>query len=304
MSQYQYNKTHLSFKNSKAIDDSDVANFLKKLNFNINDVLRDENVTNQFCSEYVSWIRSGKLNTIIGLDEFKFASFSQATTEAFDKFYIKNSKRRFRCFRGEYLYHSIGWRTSHDWCYIEDDNLKSNDAVVISVPFADTGNEHVSMVSVLNRCSELNIPVLIDCVYYTISSGTSVDLTYSCITDVTFSLSKTFPVAHARIGVRLTREDCDDLLFVYEKSGYTNRLSARLGLELIRQFSVDYMVEKYKSKQEKICDYLGISPSKTVLFGIAPIDKFVECNRGGNTNRLGLNAFLTKDLSELQAFAK
>ena len=300
MSKYQYDNKRLPFGHSKAINDDAVLNELRYLNFDFVDVLSDNVVTKQFCFEYVNWIKSSSLNTLIGVDEYKYAVFSQGTSEAFDKFYLKNSNRRFRCFRGEYLYHKLAWRDSYNWCYIEDADLDANDAVVISVPFADTGSKHLETEAILSKCTELGIPVLVDCAYYSISSNITVDLTHPCITDVTFSLSKMFPVAHARIGVRLTRNDCDDLLFVYDKAEYTNRISATLGLELIRTFSADYIVNKYKPVQEEYCKFLDVCPSDTILFGIAAKDKFTEYNRGCNTNRLGLHNFLNKDLTFLK----
>lgn len=300
MSKYQYDNKHLPFGHSKAINDASVLTVIKGINFNYADILSNDTINKKFCSEYVDWIKSSNLNSLIGIDDFKYTVFSQGTSEAFDKFYLKNSKRRFRCFRGEYLYHKLAWRDSYDWAYIEDDELDSNDAVIISVPFADTGSKHLDTEAVLHKCTELRIPVLIDCAYYSISSNIRVDLTHPCITDVTFSLSKMFPVAHARIGIRLTREDCDDLLFVYDKSEYTNRISAALGLELIRTFSPEYIVKKYKPVQEKFCEYLGVCPSNTVLFGIALKDQYNEYNRGCDTNRLGLHNYLNKDITFLK----
>jgi hypothetical protein len=300
MRKYQYDNKGLPFGHSKAINDNDVLAVLNNCKFNFADILSDNVINNQFCFEYVNWIKSSSLNTLVGIDEYKYAVFSQGTSESFDKFYLKNSKRRFRCFHGEYLYHKLAWRNSYDWCYIEDAELDANDAVIISVPFADTGCKHLETDKILSRCTELGIPVLIDCAYYSISSNIIVDLTHPCITDVTFSLSKVFPVAHARIGVRLTRDDCDDLLFVYDKAEYTNRVSAALGLELIRTFPADYIVNKYKTIQETYCKYLDICPSDTVLFGIAAQGKYTEYNRGCDTNRLGLHNFLNKDLATLK----
>jgi hypothetical protein len=49
------------------------------------------------------------LNCITGIDSFDQVDYSQGTTESFDHFYIKHPQRRFRCFRGEYLYHQLVW---------------------------------------------------------------------------------------------------------------------------------------------------------------------------------------------------
>ncbi len=242
-----------------------------------------------FCKKYREWILSTTLNKVSGLENFPCAVYSNATTEVFDKFYMKNNKRRFRCFRGEYVYHQIAWRNHWpDWKFLEDDKLEKNDAVVISLPFSDTGSKHLQMDDLLSQCSNLKIPVLVDCAYFGVCSNIEFDFSHSCITDIAFSLSKTFPLAYARIGMRLTRVDDDDSLLMLHKIGYTNRFGAALGLELIEKYSPDYIVNKYKKAQLDLCKNLGIEPSDTVLFGIDFSNRYPEYNRGGPTNRLGL----------------
>jgi len=242
-----------------------------------------------FCKKYLEWIRSTKLNSIQGLEKFPFLAYANGTTEAFDKFYIKNNKRRFRCFRGEYVYHQVTWRNNWpDWKFLEDAPLHENDAVIISLPFSDTGNEHSMMQSVLEQCSQLGIPVLVDCAYFGVCANINFNFDYDCITDITFSLSKAFPLAYARIGMRLTRIDDDDGLLMLQKIGYTNRISAALGTKIIEKYSPDYIVNKYSQKQQMLCDELGIVPSNTVTFGLDYDNRYPEYNRGTATNRLGL----------------
>ena len=287
---YTYDKKHLPFGHSTAVNDSAVLDVIKTISLeNFSDV----DINRKFCKEYLEWIKRHP-NTAKGLDEFKYAVYSHGTSEAFDKFYLKNLNRRFRIFRSEYLYHQLAWRNSNlDWKYIDDARLEKNDAVIISYPFADTGNKHELMDFILHNCTALGIPVLIDCAYYTISTGLEFDFTHKCITDITFSLSKMFPVAHARIGMRLTREDDDDTLFVYEKANYQNRLGAILGLELIKNFEPDYIVNKYKDTQIKFCNLTNTQPSSTVLFGLGN-EQWDNYNRGGITNRLSFHNYLDK----------
>jgi histidinol-phosphate/aromatic aminotransferase/cobyric acid decarboxylase-like protein len=263
-------------------------------------VLNDTGIVDRFCSQYTEWLLSSTNHSIHGLEDFKIAVYSQGTTESFDKFYMRHNTRRFRCFKTEYMYHQLAWRNGWpNWKYLEDDSLDKNDAVIISMPFADTGDKHRLQEQVLNECDRLGIPVLIDCAYFSISTGIDMDFTHPCITDVTFSLSKAFPIAHARIGLRLTRIDDDDTLFVYQKSFYNNRLGAALGLEFLNNFTSDYVPNKYREKQAEFCNLLNIVPSKTVLFGIAD-SGWNEYNRGGQTNRLSLHKYLHMDVEQFK----
>ena len=277
-------KRQLLYGESTAILDADVLSSINLTSINLT-----TDCTAEFCSSYKKWILSSKLNSIHGLDQFPFMCYSNGTTEAFDKFYIKNHTRRFRCFRGEYVYHRLTWRNSWpNWTWLDDECLDPNDAVVISLPFSDTGNAHSLHEALLDKCDELGIPVLVDCAYFGICEGLNFNFNHMCITDITFSLSKVFPVAHARIGMRFTRIDDDDPLFVVNKIGYTNRIGPQIGLQLINKFSPDYIYIKYRDRQLEICKDLNVIPSRTVLFGIGG-EQWAEYNRGTATNRLSFN---------------
>ena len=291
-------RQHLPFGHSSAILDTDTVALLGSLSPTLIDVLYNTTINDVFCRKYLDWINSGTLNTISGLEKFPIKCYSNGTSEAFDKFYMKHSTRRLRCFRGEYMYHQLAWRSSHpgNWSFLEDDVLDDNDAIVISLPFADTGDEHQLYQTLLTDCDRLKIPVLVDCAYYGICSNINFNFDYACITDIVFSLSKMFPVSHARIGMRLSREDDDDSLQVYNKSLYTNRLGAYIGMEFIQHFSPDYIVNKYKVAQERMCLQSNTTVSNTVLFGIDD-SKYPEYNRGRATNRLSFHKFFHVDNS-------
>jgi hypothetical protein len=250
--------------------------------------IHSSTIIDEYLNSYDSWIKSTQKNTFIGLDQFKYKCYSNGTSESFDKFYLFNSRRRFRCFSGEYMYHKLAWRNGFLWKYLEDDELRENDAVVISLPFADTGDKHILYDSLMDQCTKLGVPVLVDCAYFGICEDVEFNLTYPCITEVTFSLSKTFPVAYARIGIRYSKIDTDDTMFVYGKIHYNNKLGAHLGIKYLTKFSPDYISNKYKQKQKEFCEVLNVKPSKIVLFGIGG-DEWKEYNRGGNTNRLSFH---------------
>lgn len=292
MKQISSDKRSMPFGSSSNILDPSTLACLENYRPNLLEIFNETGLTDNFCQKYRDWIISTKLNSFVGIDQFPYTSYSNATSESFDKFYMKNNKRRFRCFKAEYVYHQVAWRNGWpDWRYIEDEELDANDAVVISYPFSDTGNKHPKQDEILGKCSAMGIPVLLDCVYSHVASGLEFDLSYPCITDVTFSLSKVFPLSFARVGMRLTRIDDDDTMFVYQKISYNNRLGAALGLHFINEFDVDYIVEKYKPVQENFCRILDVSPSNTVFFATGD-DRYSQYNRGGPTNRLSFHRFM------------
>ena len=116
----KYNRTHMPFGNAFAVADEEVMKFYTQ-DANPSISLLDENIHTKFLSEYQAWIMQTTNNRVLGLDEYKYACYTNGTTEAFDKFYAKHSTKRFRFFEGEYLYHRLSCRNNnYDWDYIED----------------------------------------------------------------------------------------------------------------------------------------------------------------------------------------
>jgi len=287
-------KRAMDFGSAFAVQDPATMKVLRN-NYNFTD-LNSDSIIDEYLHDYDAWIKSGTLNSFVGLGDFDYKCYSNGTTEAFDKYYMKNAQRRFRCFRGEYMYHKLAWRDKFSWEYLEEAPLHKNDAVVISLPFADTGNKHTEYHSLMRKCSSMGVPVLVDCAYYGACRNIKIDVAYPCITDVVFSLSKTFPVAYARIGIRYTRTDDDDTMFVYHKINYNNKIGALIGMEYFKRFSPDYIPQKYIDKQQEFCNILNVEPSDTVLFGIDYNNKYNHYNRGGNSNRLSFHKQYIKGL--------
>jgi len=294
----KYDRRNMPFGNAFAVADPAVVRHLKSMNVSMIDVLEDEDIHSKFLEKYQQWILTTQNNTVIGLEQYSYACFSNGTTEAFDKFHAKHSTKRFRFFKGEYLYHRLSCRNNnYDWSYLEEGPVQDNDVVIVSLPFSDTGSMHISMDVILDQCDALGVPVLLDCAYFGVCSGIKFDLTRKCITDVTFSLSKSLYAAHLRIGMRLTRIDDDDQLFVTNKIGYVNKVSAAIGTELIKNFSPDYIYNTYKDRQKLYCDILNVDASSCVLFGIGGLP-WNEYNRDRETNRLSFHKFLPNDCTE------
>lgn len=289
------NLKHLPYGGAEAVVDLSAIGFVQTVGQAMlaSNCLLDRNIHTEFVNEYRNWILSSKLNQVKGLEEFPIAAYSNGTTEAFDKFYLKNRTRRFRCFKGEYMYHQASWRNYFpDWKFIDDEVISENDAVVISLPFSDLGEEHPNMQAVLDKCAELGVPVLVDCAYFGICKDITFNFTHPAITDLTFSLSKFLPVAHLRIGIRFTRYDDDDSLLVSHKTQYVNRLGCAVGLEVFKNYTPDTVYTKFVSHQVDLCNKLGVTPSKCVIFGLDYNNLYPEYNRGTKTHRLSLSKYL------------
>lgn len=256
---------------------------------------RPYNVGNvqEFLHDYAAWMKQG--HNIHGIDDFKYLDYANGSTEVFDKFYVKYTNKRLRLWRGEYFYHQIQAREYFkEFAWIDDEEIAENDVLVVSMPFSDTGGIAPGYQQVLERCEELGVPVMLDMAYINLSKSSNFNVYFKCIEVIATSLSKVFPVAHMRIGMRLMRNFVDDTLSAYtnQSDPYVNTSSVDAGHYLIKMYSSQWLWQKYHLKQHEICNELGVAPSNCVIFGIDHLNKYDEYNRGGETNRLCLSSVL------------
>lgn len=258
--------------------------------------LYSDTIVEKYLHTYYEWIKSSKLNNLIGIEDFNSLSFCHGTSQAFDFFYAENKDRRMRCYQGDFIYHTVCWRNNYPgWKYIEDDDIKENDAVIISLPFSDYGFQHPDMKNVLDECDKLGVPVFIDSAYYSICRGLDFNLDRECIKSISFSLSKAFYGAERlRIGLRCKRDFNDDPLDVITSMGMVSKLSAGIGYQLCNNFEPDYNHNKFRDKQIEICDDLVIEPSDCVIFGLADEihPEFSEYDRGSWWKRVCISKLL------------
>ena len=281
-------------RNTLPIKNSEIISFVKKTDTNnfLFNALQNLELRDQFLNEYFSWVKTSKLNALKGLEQFKNLSYVHGTSQSFDAFYAENKNRKFRCFKGDFFYHTLSWRNNYEFSYLDDEKLDKNDAVVISIPFSDNGYIHPDTPQVIETCNKLEVPVLIDLAYYNLARGINFNLDEPCISTITFSLSKGFYlIDRLRIGMRCKREFNDDPVDVFNSFDMFNKAGAALGLEILKNFSPDYNQNKYYEKQKEICSNFNFEISNCVVFGLG--DKnYSKFNRGARWNRVCISNFL------------
>lgn len=272
------------FSSGNAIKDKTVIDFVQ--NLHLSKHLLNPWIVNQFQEEFVSWVKSGSRYHLKNLDLFKYVGFSQGTQESFLNWYMMNKNKRFRVFRGDYWWHMEIWsKANFNWAYIEDDLIDKNDVCVCSYPFALSGDKHPKFDWLVDHCEKTGASLLVDFIYLPNSNfAVDIDLSADCIKEITFSLSKTFPVQSAKIAVRMTKTKPSDPMQMSNDENICNRLSSGLALELIQKFPIDYMVQKYQDKQVYWCSKLGLTPSRVVHFGIG--NNYTKIGRESEHNYL------------------
>ena len=174
------------------------------------------------------------------------------------------------------------------FAWLDEDDIKQNDIVLISIPFSDTGAVPDYLEKLLQECDKNDVPVMLDLAYVSLSVDQKIDLTHRCIEYVVSSLSKVFPVELYRIGIRIQRKKFEDQLYVINEKNhnYINILSAYVGTKLMQKYPADYIFNKYRQKQIETCDKLNVDVSPCVYFGIDRNKQYQEYNRGTDSNRL------------------
>tara|TARA_B000000532_G_scaffold244197_1_gene242967 strand:- start:871 stop:1752 length:882 start_codon:yes stop_codon:yes gene_type:complete len=283
----------MSFKSSRPVPDTEAYEFIKK---NIDgNCLYKKDLPETFCKEYLKWICNSKLNNLLNLQNYKSLQYVHGTSQSFDFFYLTNHKKRFRTFKGDFMYHKIMWRNGYEWKYIEDGEIEKNDAVIFSLPFSDYGDIHPRTYDVLDKCDELKVPVFVDCAYLVMARDIEFDFDRECIEGISFSLSKGFYGAeHLRIGMRLTKKFIDDPVEVFNDFQMINWIGPDVGLKIINNFDFDFIQNKYHDKQIEICKELEITPSKCAIFGITDEEheEFGHYDRGTEWRRVCISQLL------------
>lgn len=269
------NRVNGYYIGSRVDRDPDVESLLCR-SIQVGQVVRSANSGDQLQKleqRFSSWIQSHGTNRIIGLDQFE-PDYSEGSTQAFDSFYLRHRRRRFRCLVGEYFYHVKTWISNQvDWSFVRDhDPLRSGDALVLSVPFCDTVGGIADIDQIMRTCDALEIPVLLDLCYWPISHDMCVDLRYNCIDTVAFSLSKAWPVSTARIGMRYTRPDTFDGQKLHHSIAYNNNLGALIGNTLLDHYAPDWIYTSRHDKYLTVCKIFNLKPTNSVNFGIGDTD--------------------------------
>lgn len=237
-----------------AIVDPDVKKIIQTYQWNIDRVISP----NVFIREHRNWIKNDSF-TIKGLDCFNHAYITDGCTGAFYDVYSEN------CYvlDGEYTYHRDANAAKTVGNYKQ---LPKDSRLIVSYPFAATGNPHQDWKDILEFCRANNIKIFVDACLSGVSKG-SLELT-DPITHVSFSFSKAFGTGFARTGVLYTNVDKSSPASITNKYIYLQHNNAYLHMLLMKNFTSDYIYKKYQLAQVQICKEHNLALSDCVLFGL------------------------------------
>ena len=247
----------------------------------------------EYTNVWREWINYSKNKSLLGLNKFSFADYTQGTSQTFDQFILRHSKdREIIVLNGDFQYHAcLGKHVEfkyvnyphHLESIIKGPGLH---ALLISAPFSDFGCIHPDFENIMQICHIHDIPVCLDLAYWGIAKNIHIDLNqFPAIKEVTCSLSKPFyTLENHRVGVRFTKEYVDDGVSMLNEVKMANNYSMALGIEYMKNFSPDYNWEKFKSAYEDVCHENDLVWTDTVIFGLGDDVRHSEFNRGVSGN--------------------
>lgn len=267
-------------RKAKPIVDLDIISAMKNIEYvtKTSDLPIAENQF-EFLQLHRQWVKSSENFKISGLKDFENL-VTYGVTDAFNDFYFIN--KNIYVMRGEYTYHrDLGYPVIDSIC-----DIPSYSALIISYPFSATGNVHPDWKDIIEVCEKRSVKVFVDCCLFGISKVDELDLSSFCITHVAFSFSKTFSTAGNRTGVLYTKDKTLTPLKKQNNHFYTNMMGQKMHMKLMSSFEPDYIYNKYRKKQEKLCSEFGIDVSDTVIFGTSNSSEFDYFERDRYTNRI------------------
>lgn len=252
----------------------------------------DEDVLYQvFKNEFEEWIHGG-INCLLGFDEFPIRDICIGCTQFIDNLYIKYGPNGIMTFEGDYKYH---WRLNNDIKYLTVTDLMmvpfgrynadgQHKPLLISLPFPATGDIHVDMEEILDRCLELNIDVHIDGAWITCSQDITFNFNHPAIKSFAISLSKGLALGWNRIGIRYSRISQEDSIGLMNDFNMNCRSLTWMGLHFIRSLEPDYFWHRYEWAYDKICLDFDLEPTNTIhlalqdghTVGVRPLLRYLE----------------------------
>lgn len=217
--------------------------------------------------EFRSWVKD-----IVDLSEFEYAYPTYGVTTAIDQWLIDNPNK-VQTFPGEY-----GWVSEQRKSTF--DNSQTAATAYISNPFSSNGNFHT-------RHETLELPTFLDCAFIGTTKKNRLEITPN-IKTIGFSFSKGFSVNLFRTGFVFSKNKIP-ALHTLMSYNYYNLSSIAVSRLLMKNFSVDYIYNKFRPTQLEICEENNLNPSDCVFLATSTDPKYDHYKRSDGTNRLCLS---------------
>lgn len=206
----------------------------------------------QFKLDFLNWVNTGNL-TFTGFDQFPYVYITNGISEFIQEVIPEHGIRPISQDQ-EYP----GYMYKAQICL--KNNIKlPNKIPVISLPFYATADIHEKTCEILEQDSIIDLA-------WASNYKERKEFDLSKAKYLAFSFSKTFGIQYHRIGICFSKEPIWSLE-VYHKNNYVNLVAVDLVQELMKNFSSNYLYDKYNAEFENICEKNDLEPTNSLWFG-------------------------------------
>jgi hypothetical protein len=197
------------------------------------------------------------------------------------EFLYKHRDRKPVIFDGEFWYFEkiIGNKIQNV------DQIEKNSVLVISYPFMEKLMMRPDMNKILERCCELGVPVLLDCIWLPLTFETLTLKFVDCIEVITHSVTKMLPLAGIKGGFCFYKKPLPIEMRHNEIHG---KMGAYFLKSLIEEKGYWYVRDSHKALQEKWCKIFNLDQHKLVYVGTFEKGHILEEFGGKKFNPMNL----------------
>ena len=245
-----------------------------------------------FIKNFDLWIRSSRLNTITGLEQFSVKQIMNGCTHFIDDLHIRYGNRLVVLDK-EYSYHR---RLNPKIRLYNPDHLTNTDILILSCPFPWFGKEHPQTQNILDTCYQKGVKVYIDSAWYGCMRGFEFNYSHPAIEEVGFSLSKGLGLGDNRIGIRYSREKTDvSAISVINDFDMDIESSIIIGDHFIQTFDIDFLQNRYSDAYTYVCEKMTLKPTNAIHMAMG-------INMDGLDAPVGIRPFLRYLVDDVNEF--
>lgn len=213
-----------------------------------------------FKTTFMEWMAAHDMNQIDGLESFPQRDICVGCTQFIDDLY-QTRPGRIMTLEGDYRYH---WRLDNAIRYYSLGHLDPEKELLIAMPFPTTGDVHVQMNCLLDRCLQLGIPVHIDAAWLSASKGIRFSFSHPAIQSFAISLSKGLGLGANRVAMRFRRTKGDGPITIMNDFNMLNMADLVIGTAFMKQFGAHYFWKRYGDAYRQVCEDFDLVPTKTI----------------------------------------
>lgn len=215
----------------------------------------------RFIQKADAWFKSTMLNSLSGWDQFDNIDYTLGCAHFIDSTAAKYGWN-IQVLPFEYAtYKLMGIQQT------EIGNLIPEVPLFITIPNWHYGGLRSEWNSVLEECTQKNIPVHIDFAWFITAKNINIDLDHDCIKSFAMSFSK-YGMTWNRCGLRWSKQRSLDSITIenhYYQNSNTNILGA--AEYFINRLPMDYLWSNYGDLNNHVCNTLDLTP--TNIFHVA-----------------------------------